>query len=103
MPLVRTAMIAPTKFYEQVPALSPEEAAELIVDAIVRRPARVATRLGIFGEIVHAVAPHIGQIIMNTSFRMFPDSAASRGEAPDAERATADQVAFAQFLQGIHL
>ncbi len=103
MPLVRTAMIAPTRFYEQVPALSPEEAADFVIDAVVRRPARIATRLGIFGEIVHAIAPRIGQIVMNTSFRMFPDSAAARGEAPGTERTTADQSAFAQLLRGIHL
>ncbi len=102
MPLVRTAMIAPTKFYEQVPALSPEEAADFVVDAIVRRPTRIATRLGVFGEVVHAIAPRVGQIVMNTSFRMFPDSAAARGEAPATERATADQFAFAQLLRGIH-
>ena len=103
MPLVRTAMIAPTKFYEQAPALSPEEAAEYVIDAVVRRPARIATRLGLLGEIVHAIAPRIGQIVMNTSFRMFPDSAAARGEAPGTERTTADQLAFAQLLRGIHL
>jgi NAD(P)-dependent dehydrogenase (short-subunit alcohol dehydrogenase family) len=103
MPLVRTAMIAPTRLYEQVPALSPEEAAEFVVDAVVRRPARIATRLGLFGEIVHAIAPRIGQIVMNTSFRMFPDSAAARGEVPGTERTTADQFAFAQLLRGIHL
>ena len=103
MPLVRTAMIAPTRFYEQAPALSPEEAADFVIDAVVRRPARIATRLGIFGEIVHAIAPRIGQVVMNTSFRMLPDSAAARGEAPGSERTTADQVAFAQLLKGIHL
>jgi NAD(P)-dependent dehydrogenase (short-subunit alcohol dehydrogenase family) len=49
MPLVRTPMIAPTKMYENVPTLSPEEAAGLVVEAIVYRPVRIATRLGIFG------------------------------------------------------
>jgi NAD(P)-dependent dehydrogenase (short-subunit alcohol dehydrogenase family) len=103
MPLVRTAMIAPTRLYEHVPTLSPEEAAEFVVDALVRRPARIATRLGIFGQVVHVLTPRIAQIIMNTSFRMFPDSAAARGETPGAERPTADQVAFAQLLRGLHL
>jgi NAD(P)-dependent dehydrogenase (short-subunit alcohol dehydrogenase family) len=103
MPLVRTAMIAPTTFYQSVPALSPEEAAELVVDAVINRPARIATRLGAFGEFVDAIAPRIGQIIMNTSFRMFPDSAAARGEASGSERSTPDQLAFAQLLRGIHL
>ena len=57
MPLVRTPMIAPTKIYDNVPTLSPEEAADLVVEAIVYRPVRIATRLGIFGAICHAVAP----------------------------------------------
>jgi NAD(P)-dependent dehydrogenase (short-subunit alcohol dehydrogenase family) len=103
MPLVRTAMIAPTRFYEHLPALSPEEAAEIVVEAVIRRPARIATRLGIFAQVVNAVAPRLGQIILNTSFRMFPDSAAARGSAPATEQPTADQVAFAQLLRGMHL
>ena len=59
MPLVRTEMIAPTKFYEHVPTLDPDEAAELVVEAIIHRPARVATRLGRFGQMVHALAPNM--------------------------------------------
>ena len=102
MPLVRTAMIAPTRLYDHFPALTPEEAADLVVDAIVRRPTRIATRLGIFGQVVGAVAPRIGQIIMNTAFRMFPDSAAARGEDPAGEKPTADQIAFTQLMRGIH-
>ncbi|MGA8031641.1 MAG: SDR family oxidoreductase, partial [Casimicrobiaceae bacterium] len=56
MPLVRTPMIAPTRMYENVPTLSPEEAAGLVADAIVRKPVRIATRLGVFGAVCHAVA-----------------------------------------------
>ncbi|HET6263909.1 MAG TPA: SDR family oxidoreductase, partial [Usitatibacter sp.] len=55
MPLVKTPMIAPTKLYNHVPTLTPEQAADLVVEAIVYRPVRIATRLGIFGEILHAV------------------------------------------------
>jgi len=103
MPLVRTAMIAPTKFYERIPAITPDEATDFIVDAIIRRPTRIATRLGIFAEVVGAVAPRIGQIIMNTSFRMFPESAAAQGQQSAPERANADQIMFAQLLRGMHL
>jgi len=71
MPLVRTPMIAPTKIYQNVPTLVPEEAADLVVQAIVYKPVRIATRLGTFGEVLHAVMPRIAQIVMNTSFRMF--------------------------------
>ena len=46
MPLVRTPMIAPTKMYDAFPTISSEEAAEMITDAIIRRPKKVATKLG---------------------------------------------------------
>ena len=81
--------------------LSPDEAADIIVDAIIRQPVRIATRLGIFGQVVNAVAPRIGQIIMNTSFRMFPNSAAAKG-AKGADMPSADQIAFTQLLKGLH-
>ncbi|MET0686698.1 MAG: SDR family oxidoreductase, partial [Solirubrobacteraceae bacterium] len=38
MPLVRTAMIAPTKMYDSFPTISPEEAADLICEAIRAKP-----------------------------------------------------------------
>lgn len=55
MPLVRTPMIAPTKIYKYVPTLSPEEAADLIVYAIVKRPKRIATHLGRLASITYAI------------------------------------------------
>jgi NAD(P)-dependent dehydrogenase (short-subunit alcohol dehydrogenase family) len=103
MPLVRTPMIAPTKIYENVPTLSPEEAAGLVVDAIVRRPVRIATRLGVFGAVCHAVAPTLTQVLLNTAFNMFPDSAAAQGKKDgEPQPLTAEQIAFAQITQGIH-
>jgi NAD(P)-dependent dehydrogenase (short-subunit alcohol dehydrogenase family) len=105
MPLVRTPMIAPTKLYNHVPTLTPEQAADLVVQAIVYRPVRIATRLGIFGEVLHAVAPKATQIILNTAFRMFPDSSSAQGKkgatAQEVEL-TPEQMAFAQITQGIH-
>jgi NAD(P)-dependent dehydrogenase (short-subunit alcohol dehydrogenase family) len=103
MPLVRTPMIAPTKMYENVPTLSPEEAADLVVEAIVYKPVRIATRLGIFGAVAHAVAPKLTQILLNTAFNMFPDSAAAAGKKEgEPQPLTAEQMAFAQLTQGIH-
>jgi NAD(P)-dependent dehydrogenase (short-subunit alcohol dehydrogenase family) len=105
MPLVKTPMIAPTKLYNHVPTLTPEQAADLVVEAIVYKPVRIATRLGVFGEILHAVAPKATQILLNTAFRMFPDSGAAKGrkgeEAKDVELSP-EQIAFAQITQGIH-
>ncbi len=103
MPLVRTPMIAPTKIYESVPTLSPEEAADLVVDAIVHRPVRIATRLGIFGAVSHAIAPKLTQVLLNTAFNMFPDSSAAMGKkGAEPQPLTAEQMAFAQITQGIH-
>ncbi len=104
MPLVRTPMIAPTKMYENVPTLSPEEAADLVAEAIVYKPVRIATRLGIFGAVCHAVAPKLTQILLNTAYNMFPDSPAALGrkEGEGPQQLTAEQMAFAQLTQGIH-
>jgi NAD(P)-dependent dehydrogenase (short-subunit alcohol dehydrogenase family) len=102
MPLVRTPMTAPTKIYDSMPLLAPEEAADMIVQACIDKPVRVATRLGIFGEILHAAAPRITQIIMNTTFRMFPDSAAAKGEKLAKPTLSPEAVAMAQMMRGIH-
>jgi NAD(P)-dependent dehydrogenase (short-subunit alcohol dehydrogenase family) len=103
MPLVRTPMIAPTRMYESVPTLSPEEAADLVAEAIVYKPVRIATRLGIFGAVAHAIAPKLTQILLNTAFNMFPDSAAAAGKKQgEPQPLTAEQMAFAALTQGIH-
>ena len=103
MPLVRTSMVAPTKLYEHVAMLTPERAAELVVEAIIHSPARIATRLGLLGQAVNIASPRIGQIIMNTAFRMFPDSGPAHGDNSGANALTADQAAFIQLLRGFHL
>jgi NAD(P)-dependent dehydrogenase (short-subunit alcohol dehydrogenase family) len=102
MPLVRTPMTAPTKIYENMPLLEPEEAADMIVQACVDKPVRVATRLGVFGEVLHAAAPRITQIIMNTTFRMFPDSAAAKGDKSAKPTLSPEAIAMAQMMRGVH-
>lgn len=102
MPLVKTPMISPTKLYEQVPTLTPEEAANLVVDAIIHKQVRIATRLGIFGALIHSLMPKVAQIIMNTSFRMFPDSVAAAHKDDESQKPSADQIAFAQIMRGMY-
>jgi NAD(P)-dependent dehydrogenase (short-subunit alcohol dehydrogenase family) len=102
MPLVRTPMIAPTKIYNNVPTLSPEEAADLIAEACVFKPVRIATRLGIVGQVLHALMPRVAQIVMNTSFRMFPDSEAAKGEKGAKPQLSAEAIALQQMMRGIH-
>ena len=102
MPLVRTPMTAPTKIYDSMPLLKPEEAADMIVQACIEKPVRVSTRLGIFGELLHAAAPRITQIVMNTTFRMFPDSAAAKGDKSAKPTLSPEAIAMSQMMRGIH-
>ena len=106
MPLVRTPMIAPTGLYNNVPTLSPEEAADMIAHACIFKPVRVATRLGITGQVLHAMLPRVAQIAMNTSFRMFPDSTAAKGakpgDKPAKQQLSAEAIAMQQMMRGIH-
>ena len=80
MPLVRTPMIAPTRMYDMFPAITPEEAAEMIAGAMVGQPKKVATRLGTFGELLYAVAPKVSDRILNTAYKLFPESQAAKGK-----------------------
>jgi NAD(P)-dependent dehydrogenase (short-subunit alcohol dehydrogenase family) len=102
MPLVRTPMIAPTQIYKNVPTLAPEEAADMIADACISKPVRIATRLGIMGEVLHALLPRIAQIAMNTSFRMFPDSSAAKGDKSAKAMLSPEAIAMQQMMRGIH-
>ena len=80
MPLVRTPMIAPTKMYDAFPTITPEEAADMITDAMITKPKKVATRLGNFGELLYNVAPKASDAILNTAYKLFPDSSAAKGK-----------------------
>lgn len=101
MPLVKTPMIAPTKIYEAVPTLTPEEAADLVVRAIIEKPSRISTRLGTFAALVNALAPKAYEVIMNTAFELFPDSAAAKGGGKEAQPSN-EQIAFAALMRGVH-
>ncbi|MGL4456931.1 MAG: hypothetical protein ACRCUB_00835, partial [Plesiomonas shigelloides] len=74
---------------------------ELANDAIVHKPKRIATKLGIFGAVIHSLSPRMAEVIMNIAFRMFPDSADKGGELPDKNQQQ-EMIAFAAMLRGIH-
>lgn len=57
MPLVRTDMIAPTAAFARFPALTAERAAEMVVDGILRRPARVSHPFGVALHLVDLTVP----------------------------------------------
>jgi NAD(P)-dependent dehydrogenase (short-subunit alcohol dehydrogenase family) len=113
MPLVRTPMIAPTRMYDRFPTITPDEAADMICEAIIHRPKRIATPMGTLGQILYALNPKSIDYILNTAYHLFPDSAAAWGDKPARttdggppqsldEQATSRQLLFANLMRGVH-
>ena len=100
MPLVRTPMIAPTKIYRNFPTISPAQAADIVVEAMVQRPHEINTALGNLGAVAHTVAPKTAFRVLHLAYQVFPDSAAARGTSDD--EATPQQLLLAKLLKGVH-
>jgi NAD(P)-dependent dehydrogenase (short-subunit alcohol dehydrogenase family) len=105
MPLVRTPMIAPTKIYNRFPALTPDQAADLVCRAIADRPRRLSPAFGHAAAFADAVTPDLMDIVRNRGFKLFPDSSAAKGAKPSEdgkEDASATGRAFARLTPGVH-
>ncbi|HRI98872.1 MAG TPA: SDR family NAD(P)-dependent oxidoreductase, partial [Nocardioides sp.] len=104
MPLVRTPMIAPTKLYDKFPTISPAQAADLVIKAMVERPHEINTLLGNAGAVAHTVAPKLAFRVLNMAYHVFPDSAAAQGKAqgdqPGARES--EQIMLAKVFKGVH-
>jgi NAD(P)-dependent dehydrogenase (short-subunit alcohol dehydrogenase family) len=103
MPLVRTPMIAPTKMYDNFPTITPDEAADMVCEALRSKPKQINTRLGTFGEVSYALAPKAVDQILHLAYKVFPDSAAARGVKDEHEKgASVEQLAMANLMKGVH-
>lgn len=104
MPLVRTPMVAPTKIYDRMHLLQPDEAANLVCEALIQRPARLTTGLGTLAQLVEGLLPGFNTAFMSENFRMFPESGAAGGipEGAPQPQPTAEAAAFAALIRGIH-
>ncbi|WP_435769237.1 SDR family oxidoreductase [Nocardioides sp. SYSU DS0651] len=114
MPLVRTPMIAPTKIYDKFPTISPAQAADVVIRAMVDKPHEINTTLGTAGALAHTVAPKAAFRVLNLAYQVFPDSAAAKGQKPTSGAAAAaaeapapshretEQMLMAQLFRGVH-
>jgi thioester reductase-like protein len=102
MPLVRTPMIAPTKMYDAFPTLTPEEAADMICEALRARPKEMGTWMGKFGEVAYTLSPSAVDRLLHLAYRVFPDSAASKGHKDLEEHVSFEQIAMATLTRGVH-
>ena len=100
MPLVRTPMIAPTKLYDRFPTISPAQAADLVIKAMVERPHEINTLLGNAGAVAHTMAPKTAFRILNMAYHVFPDSAAAKGS--DSGTRQSEQIMLARIFKGVH-
>ena len=102
MPLVRTPMIAPTGIYRSFPALTPEEAAERVAEAIIYKPRRIGTPFSEAAMLASAVSPATIDAVRSAGYQLFPDSTAARGEEGADAEVSRTGSAFARVLRGIH-
>jgi NAD(P)-dependent dehydrogenase (short-subunit alcohol dehydrogenase family) len=102
MPLVKTPMIAPTKIYDSFPTITPDEAADMVCEAIRSKPKQINTRLGTFGEVAYALAPKAIDQVLHMAYKVFPDSAAAKGTDDPKEKASTEAVALAHLMRGVH-
>ncbi|PRX49918.1 thioester reductase-like protein [Prauserella shujinwangii] len=79
MPLVRTPMIRPTKIYDAFPTKSPEQAADMVVRALKKKPKHIGTPEGYLIQAAYALAPDLVDAIAYQGYRVFPDSTAAGG------------------------
>jgi NAD(P)-dependent dehydrogenase (short-subunit alcohol dehydrogenase family) len=104
MALVRTPMISPTTMYDKFPALTPDQAAGVITDAVVYRPRRASSPFGQFAAVADAVNPAVMDRVRNRAFAMFGDSAAAKGSesATDTSQFDSRSETFVRATRGIH-
>jgi hypothetical protein len=97
-------MIAPTKIYDKFPTITPAQAADMVIDALVDRPHEINTALGTLGAVAHNLAPKTSFRLLHLAYQVFPDSAAARADvdedAPDGP--TPQQLLLAKLLKGVH-
>ncbi|HEU5108309.1 MAG TPA: SDR family oxidoreductase, partial [Micromonosporaceae bacterium] len=107
MPLVRTPMIRPTRFYDALPARSPEQAAELVLTALRDRPKQVSTPTGYLIQAAYTMAPGLVDAVAYQGYRIFPDSTAAGGTGrvrlgKGERHLSAAATALARLTRGFH-
>ena len=63
-PLVKTPMIAPTKEFDELPAMTPREAAQWMITAAQRRPVRIAPRMSLLSQALDIMSPDLFTTLM---------------------------------------
>lgn len=77
---MKTRMIAPTEAYDNQPgAWHVDRAAARVLHAIIDRPKRVDSVVGIVAELGHRITPRLTTRILHQEYLVFGESAAALG------------------------
>eukprot|EP00123_Amoebidium_parasiticum_P016382 comp23407_c0_seq1/m.38866 comp23407_c0_seq1/g.38866 ORF comp23407_c0_seq1/g.38866 comp23407_c0_seq1/m.38866 type:complete len:824 (-) comp23407_c0_seq1:551-3022(-) len=106
MPLVRTKMIAPSKVYNDVPAMDVKDAADMALRCIVTKERKVSSQLGQLAELLGAVSPQLLEEISRRLYKMLPENTPEgyEGLEPTHDQDLADEArAVLSLLRDLHL
>ncbi len=97
-------MIAPTGIYRNFPTIDTDQAAEMVLQAVLSRPPEVSTRLGKLGEAVDTLSPGLLSFVMTGAYHAFPDTAGKDRPRPAGEddEMSVEAAAMAYLMRGIH-
>ena len=98
MPLVKTPMMKSTTIYDAFPMRTADEAADLIVDGIVRQPKRVATPVGNLFEFAYGLAPNAIDRVLNAAYQLYPESGDKKDQR---EPASGDAAMFQRVFKAV--
>jgi hypothetical protein len=99
---VKTAMSAPTKHYQRMKGLSPAQAADLIEEALEKKPATIDTKVGTLTEVMEAIAPRLMNTVLHAFFLAFPDTGSAEQGASRQEVLSRSALALSRLVPGVH-
>lgn len=79
-PMVKTEMLAPTSDYDDMPAASPEVAAQMFVDAVLNKSRKQMTGTGVTIGLSNLLTPRVITQVYNYAYKIWPDT---EGDFPE--------------------
>jgi len=86
MPLVKTPMMKSTTIYDAFPMRTAEQAADLVVEGIIRQPKRVAVPVGNLFEFAYGVAPGAIDRVLSAAYELYPESGDKKDQREPVSR-----------------
>ena len=86
MPLVKTPMMKSTTIYDAFPMRTAEQAADLVVEGIIRQPKRVAIPVGNLFEFAYGIAPSAIDRVLSAAYELYPESGDKKDQREPVSR-----------------